>query len=276
MSYAATEWAWKQGVPYKTKIVLLAIADYHNDNTGEAFPKIPALARKCGASRWTVMQALTDLEVLGLLVVDRGKNVRGQQRRNQYRLVMTPSSQQLPTELPTATRPSSQQLPTELPAATRHKVEPVTKNRSLKNRSLGTGHFNSQPARLTGSAVSTAGDVPFPEELSVVPHTDDERLQELIEIYVVWREPPLQPLHGPKLDDHILEAWAAVRGYGDLPDDLAELYPRVLQLYIRTAQHHSFASSLRRVHHWEEELEADPAGAWEDIPIPRYAVAGGL
>jgi hypothetical protein len=284
MSFEAIKWAMEQELPYGTKIVLLAIADFA-DAKGEAFPKIPVLAKKCGASRWFVMSRSAELVRLGLLVVDSGTNGKGQQRRNLYRLVRQPSSQQLPTELPAATQPSSQQLPTELPVATRYKEEPVTRNLSLKNLSLGTNHSNShqptvadcdsrQPKLPTGDVVlvSDLPDVPlyFPKKLSVVPQVDDPDLQELVNVWLQEWAPPLKTLYGNKLDSHVLDAWTEVRERGwNEPEDRAAVFRRRIRLAIVRGEKHSFASLLQCMHRWQDDLpalaETDADADWEDV-----------
>ena len=139
----------------------------------------------------------------------------------------------------------------------------------------GNGHCNSRPPRrVTAGAVDTAGDVPFPEELSLVPQTDDEQLQELVKIYVAERglQPwCLKPLYGYKLADHVLDAWDQVGEHGDVPDDLPATFRRVVRLYAETPTFHSnsFASILLRYSQWELDLEAYEDE--EDIPIPSYA-----
>ena len=66
MSFNATAWAWRQthikGMP---KLVLLALADFYNDATGQCNPSLQTLADKIGVSKrsaWTNLETLKDLD----------------------------------------------------------------------------------------------------------------------------------------------------------------------------------------------------------------------
>lgn len=74
MSHKATEWAWAQEVLQpdgKTdplaKFVLMALADFANKDTNEAWPSSATLAEKTGMSRSTVVAKLRVLEAAGLI-----------------------------------------------------------------------------------------------------------------------------------------------------------------------------------------------------------------
>jgi DNA-binding Lrp family transcriptional regulator len=77
MSLRASNWAWDQRTLTPTqKIVLLALADCHNDHTGQCFPRQERLAEQCEVSVKTVQRAISSLEDAGLLqtrTVRRGK-----------------------------------------------------------------------------------------------------------------------------------------------------------------------------------------------------------
>lgn len=81
MSLDATRWAWRQDVRPTQKLVLLSLADRAGENH-ECHPSIARLEADTGLYRETVMEAITDLESAGLLIVDRqlGKG-------NRYQLV---------------------------------------------------------------------------------------------------------------------------------------------------------------------------------------------
>ena len=68
MSWAALAWATKQNTGKSTsKIVLLAYADRHNEETGCAYPSIAWLCAFTEMNRKTVVTAVAHLEALGLL-----------------------------------------------------------------------------------------------------------------------------------------------------------------------------------------------------------------
>ena len=71
MSLAAIRWAWTAHDSIKgvDLLVLLALADFHNADTGQCNPRIPTLIDKTGLSRAAVFRALKKLETLG--VIDR-------------------------------------------------------------------------------------------------------------------------------------------------------------------------------------------------------------
>ena len=71
MSLDATRWAWATPASHGAKLVLLALADCHNKDTGLCCPSVQTLGRMTGLSRTSVMEAIHSLESLGLLSVDR-------------------------------------------------------------------------------------------------------------------------------------------------------------------------------------------------------------
>ena len=71
------------GVPRRrrSKIVLLAIADFYSDRSPEPWPSVPTLAERCSLGPTAVLEAIAALERDGVLVVRR---VQG--RPNRYDL----------------------------------------------------------------------------------------------------------------------------------------------------------------------------------------------
>jgi hypothetical protein len=59
------------------KMVLLAMADYADDNGGGIWPSIPTLAKKCSMGERTLQSHLAEMRAEGWLLVDGTKPVRG-------------------------------------------------------------------------------------------------------------------------------------------------------------------------------------------------------
>jgi Helix-turn-helix domain len=71
MSQAATLWAFGiVGLRPITKLVLLTIADAHNNNTGECSPSIAYLVAKTGADHRTISSAIRELTAAAILTVE--------------------------------------------------------------------------------------------------------------------------------------------------------------------------------------------------------------
>ena len=68
MSAEATFWAWQQGVKSTHKLVLLSLANCHNEANGQCNPSVLYIANATGLDRKTVMTAMSQLEDLGLIV----------------------------------------------------------------------------------------------------------------------------------------------------------------------------------------------------------------
>jgi hypothetical protein len=60
------------------KLVLLVLADYHNEEDGYAWPSVATLAKKCLSSDRTIQNSLKHLQACGLLVI---QEIRGQKSR---------------------------------------------------------------------------------------------------------------------------------------------------------------------------------------------------
>lgn len=67
VSAEATFWAWRQSVKSSMKLTLLALANCHNENTGQCNPSIAYISKSTGLNRKTVMSALFSLEEMGLI-----------------------------------------------------------------------------------------------------------------------------------------------------------------------------------------------------------------
>jgi hypothetical protein len=69
MSAKATFWAWQQRVKSSHKLVLLALANCHNESTNQCNPSISFIADSTGMNRKTVMNSLAELEKNGLIIL---------------------------------------------------------------------------------------------------------------------------------------------------------------------------------------------------------------
>lgn len=97
MSFAALAWAGKcKPGSASRKLVLLALADRHNDEVNGAYPSIAWLVEFTDLNRKTVINCLADLEALGL-ISDSGER-RGDTRQIKLYRLNLEQEQQLPRE----------------------------------------------------------------------------------------------------------------------------------------------------------------------------------
>lgn len=82
MSAEATFWAWRQNVKSSYKLTLLALANCHNENTGQCNPSIAYISKTTGLNKKTIISALEQLEEMGL-IVPKKQNGKG----SHYRLL---------------------------------------------------------------------------------------------------------------------------------------------------------------------------------------------
>lgn len=71
MSAGATFWAWKQSTTSAQKLTLLALANCHNEGTGQCNPSISYISSATGLNRKTVIKSIAELEALGLIVAEK-------------------------------------------------------------------------------------------------------------------------------------------------------------------------------------------------------------
>lgn len=69
-------WAWEQMLKPGTKLVLVALAD-HADNDGVCWPGQASIAEKCGLTRQTVVEQLSQIEALELMHSEDVRDERG-------------------------------------------------------------------------------------------------------------------------------------------------------------------------------------------------------
>lgn len=80
-------WAWAQrGLDASTKLVLMSLADYANDE-GECWPGVQAVANRVGLSDRMIQRHVATLREAGLVRVERRERPDGGQGSNRYFLV---------------------------------------------------------------------------------------------------------------------------------------------------------------------------------------------
>lgn len=87
MSVQAMTWAWEQSLDPSDKLVLLALANRTNHETGVCYPGQKLLAKECSMSDRSVRRHLKNLEALGL--VERRPRMRKEGRgrtSDEYRI----------------------------------------------------------------------------------------------------------------------------------------------------------------------------------------------
>ena len=112
MSAQATFWAWKQELNGRSKLVLLYLANCHNQDTGDCFPSASHVAKITGLNVKTVFTSLGELERLELIKRD-GK--AGSSNRYALNLQVTHTENGSPTHtengIPTYTENGSPPIP---------------------------------------------------------------------------------------------------------------------------------------------------------------------
>lgn len=72
MSMEAMTWAIEvRGIKSPQKLVLLLLANRHNNDTDMCYPSIPRICRESGMHRATVIRAINALEKAGLLTIEK-------------------------------------------------------------------------------------------------------------------------------------------------------------------------------------------------------------
>lgn len=89
MSHKATHWAWSvSGISSSEKLILLALADRHNADTGDCFPSLDRIADDTCTSRNTVRRAIQSLEQNKLLSRELVSDASGRTLGYRYHLGM--------------------------------------------------------------------------------------------------------------------------------------------------------------------------------------------
>lgn len=88
MSLAATSWAWQvDGLAPGPKLVLLAIADHHNESTGLCCPSMATLALRAGVSRRSARRHVELLRERGLVSTTDRTRANGSFTTHEYHLM---------------------------------------------------------------------------------------------------------------------------------------------------------------------------------------------
>lgn len=87
MSAKATFWAWGIELPAATKLVLLSLSNYANDQD-EAWPSYETMSKSCGMDRRTVIRHCAKLEDMGLISIKKRKIKKDQNTSNIYKLLI--------------------------------------------------------------------------------------------------------------------------------------------------------------------------------------------
>lgn len=114
MSFHASAWAKTvthapsgEPITKSEKLFLLVIADYHNSETGVAWPSVRRLARECLMSERNVRYVAKALEEKGLLRIERSRKEDGSNYSNRYRLPALAPESSLAVQ---ATQPAPTQI----------------------------------------------------------------------------------------------------------------------------------------------------------------------
>lgn len=94
MSIQAVSWALEQRIPNAgQKLVLIALCNRAEKDTGECYPSLRRLEREASMSRRTVQRHLNDLWAQGKIDIMRSFDGSGRQSANTYRIVFDPAEQ---------------------------------------------------------------------------------------------------------------------------------------------------------------------------------------
>lgn len=94
MSAKATFWAWEQNIDGFTKLVLLSLANYANDED-ESWHSYARIAKATGISRVSVINHCKKLEQMGLLVIKKRRIDENKNLTNVFKLVIRGSTADL-------------------------------------------------------------------------------------------------------------------------------------------------------------------------------------
>lgn len=100
-------WAFKQNLDPAKKVVLLALADYADDDNA-CWPKMQTLAQKSSMSERSVRTRVRQLEEDGLIATEKRERDDGSQTSNRYVLVGMTPRQNLPAPPANSCRPPRQ------------------------------------------------------------------------------------------------------------------------------------------------------------------------
>ena len=95
MSIQAVAWALEQDMPNAPlKLVLVALCNHADRDTGSCFPSIRTLMREASMSRSSVQRQIKALADAGIVEVGATFDKSGRQSSNGYRIVFDPAEQE--------------------------------------------------------------------------------------------------------------------------------------------------------------------------------------
>lgn len=183
MSNRALKWAWGQDVPSHVKFVLIALADFANED-GWAFPGQETLARMVGVSARSVRSAIRQLEALGLVVTTVRPGAGEGRHPNGYNLAIGATGSGLPNGQPEVQRRATGSLRggNRKPASAEPSAEPsVEPEETEERRAAARRHprlrFSDIAAKLARDVVEAVNVDAF-EEFAAYMATDHAPLDD--------------------------------------------------------------------------------------------------
>ena len=168
MSAMATFWAWNQDVKSSQKLVLLSLANCHNDSTGQCNPSITYISDQTGLNRKTIIQALSDLEKSGHIIQQKNTGSSNKYRLNTSTEIGTATDEKTSTELGTSTE--IEPVPKTDKTSTKNGTTPVPKTVHEPKKNLKEPYkYENRTIKLSESdydrIVQTYPLLTFPLEL---------------------------------------------------------------------------------------------------------------
>ena len=207
MSFYATAWAGEvmQGseLPATRRMVLLALADCHNEQTGRCDPSLELMIQKTGLDRHSVPKSIRELESAGLIVVKRAVG-----KRSSYTLLTS-------TENRTATS-AENHTSTENPTSGENNTAPVPKSPPLP-----VGKTTHNPGNKPGNNQEESVNAPLPPtrqgELSILLRERGVEVTSFNPYLLSWVENAVT-------DAEAIEAVERARLHKPIPDRLPAAY----------------------------------------------------
>jgi Helix-turn-helix domain len=153
MSHKATSWAWSQkSISYMSKIVLLALADRYNADTGDCFPSIRRLETDCCMSKSSILRSVDELEKAGLITAIERRDKLGRNKSNQYELHLDNNSPEVKDRQVEGVSEQPSGCPIDTVEGVYQTPEPVIDNHRL------TTSINEGAARILSSIIDDNHD----------------------------------------------------------------------------------------------------------------------
>lgn len=163
MSAEATFWAWQQRVKSTHKLVLLSLANCHNEANGQCNPSVAYIASATGLDRKTVMSAMSQMENMGLIlrIKSTGSSTNYRLSLGQITSTKNGTATEEKTSTENGTSPKNGPVPKTDKTSTKNGTGPVPKTgpKSKKNlkesKSIGKGFdFSSWPTDPNADVLS--------------------------------------------------------------------------------------------------------------------------